>query len=99
MYAPDGTEQRVFEMNKDLPEGVKKLDAYPTVQLVTADYVIFERYDDLRIFSKKDGKYVGDITITVQGATAKRDRHIFTADTNSIYLVDNDTRKLYRLDL
>lgn len=88
---------------KDVPlyeykgEGIPKLQSFHTSLAVTKDYVVFYASGFMRVFNKKDGKYVGDIEL-------KLDKHtiapagVTVDDTNNLFFIDDKTH-IYRIDL
>ena len=100
MYGPDGKKIRTFDCNADLPSGAEKRKAGERHAIATKDYVIFFYSGYLRLFNKKDGKYVGDIELMLE--KHKIDPRGVTADdANHIYFTDagGDQPMIYRIDL
>ena len=100
MYGPDGKKIRTFDCNADLPSGAEKRKAGERQAIATKDYVIFFYSGYLRLFNKKDGKYVGDIELMLE--KHKIDPRGVTADdANHIYFTDagGDQPMIYRIDL
>ena len=100
MYGPDGKKIRTFDCNADLPSGAEKRKAGERQAIATKDYVVFFYSGYLRLFNKKDGKYVGDIELMLE--KHKIDPRGVTADdANHIYFTDagGDQPMIYRIDL
>ena len=100
MYGSDGKKIRTFDCNADLPSGAEKRKAGERHAIATKDYVIFFYSGYLRLFNKKDGKYVGDIELMLE--KHKIDPRGVTADdANHIYFTDagGDQPMIYRIDL
>ena len=100
MYGPDGKKIRTFDCNADLPSGAEKRKAGERHAIATKDYVVFFYSGYLRLFNKKDGKYVGDIELMLE--KHKIDPRGVTADdANHIYFTDagGDQPMIYRIDL
>ena len=100
MYGSDGKKIRTFDCNADLPSGAEKRKAGERQAIATKDYVIFFYSGYLRLFNKKDGKYVGDIELMLE--KHKIDPRGVTADdANHIYFTDagGDQPMIYRIDL
>ena len=101
-YSPDGKELRRFELNENIPQGTKQYAAHARCAVATKDYIVFRTSDDpiLRVFSKKDGAYVGDIEIT-DGERTLRPKGIFTDNMNHVYFhtQDGGRQRIFRIDL
>lgn len=99
MYTPDGTEQRIFEVNKDIPDTASKLMSRSSQVVVTKDYVVFYFPGYIRVFRKSDGTYVGDIKPVRADGKNIDPVCVATDDVNHIYFIDRYQEKLHRLDL
>ena len=71
MYGPDGKKLRTFECNEGIPADAKKRDVGLNQTMASKDYVIFCNRGYMRIFDKKDGKYVGDIELALGDQTLR----------------------------
>ena len=101
MYGPDGKKLRTFECNEGIPADAKKRDVGLNQTMVSKDYVIFCNRGYMRIFDKKDGKYVGDIELEL-GDQTLRPEGITVDEENHIYFVSQsgkDPNYIYRIDL
>ena len=100
-FDPDGKELRSFEVNTGLAEGMQKASASGPI-VVTQDYVVFTGRGLFRIFNKKTGAAVGDITYQIDDQVYTPDA-ITTDGTNHVYFTiynrQQNVQHLYRLDL
>lgn len=100
-FDPDGKELRSFEVNTGLAEGMQKASASGPI-VVTQDYVVFTGRGLFRIFNKKTGAAVGDITYQIDDQVYTPDA-ITTDGTNHVYFTiynrKQNVQHLYRLDL
>ena len=100
-FDPEGKELRSFEANTGLSEGMQKASASGPV-IVTKDYVVFSGLGLLRVFNKKSGAAVGDITYQLDGNVYTPEAAA-TDGTNHLYFTiydnKNKVQHLYRMDL
>ena len=98
MYGSDGKQLRTFACNENLPSGAQMRKAGERQVCVTKDYVVFYDSGYIRVFHKKDGKYVGDIELKKDGGKKYEPKGMTANDANHIYFIDDDTH-IYRIDL
>ena len=96
MHAPDGKLVRTFEVNTDIPADAQKRRVAERQSIATKDYVVFFGNGFLRLFNKKDGKYVGDIDLQPSGKSLSPG-NVTTDDANRLYFTAFD--HIYRIDL
>mgnify|MGYP000907986013 FL=1 len=96
MHAPDGKLVRTFEVNTDIPADAQKRKVAERQSIATKDYVVFFGNGFLRLFNKKDGKYVGDIDLQPSGKSLSPG-NVTTDDANRLYFTAFD--HIYRIDL
>lgn len=97
MYGPDGRKLRTFECNANLPGDAPKRASAERQALATKDYVIFYGEGFLRVFNKKDGKYVGDVDLKI-GERKLDPSGAAADDENHVYFIGGKDR-IYRIDL
>ena len=96
MHAPDGKLVRTFEVNTDIPADAQKRKVAERQSIATKDYVVFFGNGFLRVFNKKDGKYVGDIELQLNGKSLSPG-NVTTDDANRLYFTAFE--HIYRIDL
>lgn len=96
MHAPDGKLVRTFEVNTDIPADAQKRKVAERQSIATKDYVVFFANGFLRVFNKKDGKYVGDIELQLNGKSLSPG-NVTTDDANRLYFTAFE--HIYRIDL
>ena len=96
MHAPDGKLVRTFEVNTDIPADAQKRKVTERQSIATKDYVVFFANGFLRVFNKKDGKYVGDIELQLNGKSLSPG-NVTTDDANRLYFTAFE--HIYRIDL
>lgn len=97
MYGPNGRKLRTFECNANLPGAAEKRASAERQVVVTKDYVVFYASGCMRVFDKKNGKYVGDVELKLRGRNLEP-CGAAADDENHIYFI-GDQRHIYRLDL
>lgn len=99
MYGPDGKKIRTFECNEGIPDSAEKRKISERQSIATKDYVVFYDSGFLRVFNKKDGKYVGDVELKINGKNIEP-AGAAVDDENHIYFIDHKTdANIYRIDL
>ena len=99
MYGPDGKKIRTFECNEGIPDSAQKRKISERQSIATKDYVVFYDRGFLRVFNKKDGKYVGDVELKINGKNIEP-AGAAVDDENHIYFIDHKTdANIYRIDL
>lgn len=99
MYGPDGKKIRTFECNEGIPDSAEKRKISERQSIATKDYVVFYDRGFLRVFNKKDGKYVGDVELKINGKNIEP-AGAAVDDENHIYFIDHKTdANIYRIDL
>ena len=99
MYGPTGKKIRTFECNEGIPDSAEKRKISERQSIATKDYVVFYDRGFLRVFNKKDGKYVGDVELKINGKNIEP-AGAAVDDENHIYFIDHKTdANIYRIDL
>ncbi len=99
MYGPTGKKIRTFECNEGIPKEAQKIPIRERHAIATRDYIVFYARGVMRVFNKKDGKYVADINLSVD-KKALSPMMVTTDGANHIYFIDEYTKnRIYRIDL
>ena len=98
MYGPDGKKIRTFELNEGIGNAEKR-KVSERQSIATKDYVVFFASGFLRVFNKKEGTYVGDIELKLNGKNVSP-TGVTVDDENHLYFIDDKTSEnIYRIDL